>query len=450
MKQLLIIDQKSESRDSLLAIFTNQYSVSIANNSKEALHHLSTQKINAVLLDVISPIKNCLTLLKEIQKHNPTLPIILISATTSVKPVINSIQNGAYDFITKPFIEEDILCTIRQAIKREVVRQSSNHIRHELSKQYPIQNMVGKSPSFISVMNKAKMVARSESSILIYGERGTGKELTARFIHNSSERKDAAFITTHGSLWPISRMHHERFGSLKKESKLNEKTMLGLLELAESGTIFFNEVTKLSFSVQEKLSGLLLKEKHQQKVLNSRKHTAARILVSSPKNLMHEVKHKHFLKELFQSNHLTTIHLPSLRERREDIPLLCNYFMTYYCEAIHAEPKTFNPDTFELLCRYSWPGNISELRNIMERIIVLYPNRTDIQPECLPKEFHHNRSLVADSRSYPKLADAMNAYEHQLILKALRDSNGVQTKAAKLLGTTRRIFRYRMEKFKIS
>ena len=449
MKQLLIIDQDVESCDSLIAIFANLYSISIANNTKEAVHQLCIQKIDAVLLDVTSPIKNCLKLLKELQKDHPSVPIIIMSATTSVKPVINSIQNGAYDFITKPYIKEEVLCTLQQAIKRDVAQQRSNLLHQVLSKQYSIINMAGKSPSFIKVMTKARKAALNESTILIYGERGTGKELTARFIHNNSRRKEGAFVTAQGLLWPISKMNDELFGHKSNELQKHQRKKLSLLDLADSGTLFFNEITKLSLSAQKKLSHILLEKKYQHSLNHSRINTTARIISSSVKDLVNEVKHKHFLEDLLQSINFTTIHLPSLRERREDIPLLCHYFMSYYCETIHVEPKHIHPDTFELLYHYPWPGNIRELRNVIERIMVLYPNSIDIQPDCLPKEFQNYQTTPVNQRSSPKLSEAMNSYEHQLILDALRESKGIQTKAAKLLGTTRRILSYRMKKFKI-
>ena len=451
MKHILIVDDELGSRESLKAIFSRDFNVSLASNAAEALEILANNKIDLAMLDVIMPDRDGLSLLKEIQNLYPDIPVIMVSASTSVRPVVEAIRAGAYDYVTKPFDVEDVLRLAARALESSSLRRRVEILETEISREYPVHGIVGESPSFAHAIDQVRRAADTDATVLITGESGTGKELVARLLHSLSGRRDEPFVAVHCAALPESLMESELFGHEKGAFTHADKRKLGRFDLAGSGTLFFDEVSEMTQTTQVKLLRVLQERDYMRVGGTQVIRTNARIVTATARDLRIEVGEKRFRDDLFYRLNVVPIRLPPLRERPEDIPLLARHFLGYFKESLSIDTLDFAPETMDRLCRYRWPGNVRELRNLVERVLVLHGRSELIQPEHLPDEI---RGTAQSTMSMPRsvthsLEDAVNAFERQLVENALRQADGVQTRAAELLGTTRRILKYRMEKLNI-
>ena len=452
MKHLLIVDDDIGSRESLRAIFDGIYQVSTANSAANASLVLNQERVDLLLLDVVMPEKDGIEFLKEARTMYPDLPVIMVSASTSVRPVVEAMQKGALDFITKPFDIEEIRRVVRRAIDSNSLSRHVENLQDQIEEEFPVHGIIGRSLAFREALEHARKAAESDANIMVTGESGTGKELVARLVHALSNRENEPFVPVHCGALPESLMESELFGHEKGAFTHADRQKLGRFDLAGSGTLFFDEVSEMSASTQVKLLRVI-QEREFMRVGGTRViHTNARIVAASNVDLKKAVDRKLFREDLYYRLSVVPITLPPLRDRQEDIPILAQYFLTQFRSEISCEVEDFGADAMEQLCRYSWPGNVRELRNVVERMMVLHRRIPTIGLEHLPDDVRMQRpekSAVRLNGSI-NLADAVSAFERQLVEKALRDANGVQTRAAKLLGTTRRILRYRMEKLNIS
>ncbi len=450
MKHILIVDDELGSRESLKLIFSEDYRVSTAENADGAMKLLGDEKVDLILLDVIMPNKDGVALLKEIQNLYPEVPVIMVSASTSVRPVVEAIRAGAYDYVTKPFEVEDVRRLAVRALESSNLRRRVEILQTEVSREYPVHGIVGRSPMFKKALDDIRRAAETDSTVLISGESGTGKELVARLLHSLSARRDEPFVAVHCAALPESLMESELFGHEKGAFTHAEKRKLGRFDLAGSGTLFFDEVSEMSHATQVKLLRVLQEREYMRVGGTQVIRTNARIVAATAKDLRAEVLEKRFRDDLYYRLNVVPAKLPPLRERPEDVPLLANYFLQYFKQSLNVATRAFSSEAMELLCGYHWPGNVRELRNMVERMLVLHGNADQILPLFLPDELRSVIPLVAaDKPDLVPLEQAVNAFERQLVENALREANGIQTRAAELLGTTRRILKYRMEKLGI-
>jgi DNA-binding NtrC family response regulator len=449
VKHLLIVDDERGSRESLRAIFGNTYDVSLAASAEEAVAGLSKRRVDLVLLDVIMPRRDGLSLLKDIHELYPDAPVIMVSASTSVRPVVEAIRDGAYDYVTKPFDVEEIRQTVQRALESSTLQRRVAVLESELSEEYPIDGIVGAAPSFRKALADARKAAETDATVLITGESGTGKELVARSVHAWSSRRDEPFVAVHCAALPESLIESELFGHEKGAFTSADRQKAGRFDLAGAGTLFFDEVSEMPASTQVKLLRVL-QEREFMRVGGTRViRTDARIVAATGKDLRAEVEARRFRDDLFYRLSVVPVRLPPLRERSEDVPLLARYFLDLYRVRMDARPREFSHDTMACLLAYRWPGNVRELRNIIERMLVLHGREDVIRPEFLPEEFGLNSRTASPDTEGLTLAEAVNGFEKQIIEDALAEAHGVQTAAAEKLGTTRRILKYRMEKLKI-
>lgn len=451
MKHVLIVDDEIGSRESLKLVFSRDFRVSQAANAAEALDRLAADKFDLVFLDVIMPDRDGVSLLKDIQNLYPDLPVIMVSASTSVRPVVEAIRSGAYDYVTKPFDVTDVRRLADRAMESTSLKRRVEILETEVSREYPVHGIVGRAPAFRKALDDVRRAAETDSTVLITGESGTGKELIARLLHSLSGRRDEPFVAVHCAAIPESLMESELFGHEKGAFTHAEKRKLGRFDLAGSGTLFFDEVSEMSPSTQVKLLRVLQEREYMRVGGTQVIRTNARIVGATAKNLQAEVAEKRFRDDLFYRLNVVPVKLPPLRDRQEDIPLLAQHFLEYFRQSLHVEATEFSPAAIERMCRYPWPGNVRELRNLVERMLVLHGQDPVIALEVLPDELRHEATVYpAGSRSKPRhLEDAVSEFERQLVEGALREAGGVQTRAAELLGTTRRILKYRMEKLGI-
>ena len=449
MKHILIVDDELGSRESLKAIFAHDYKVSSASSAAEALKRMSDDKVDLALLDVIMPDKDGLSLLKETQNLYPDVPVIMVSASTSVRPVVEAIRAGAYDYVTKPFDVEDVRRLAERALESSSLRRRVEVLQTEVSREYPVHGIIGKSPALQKAMDDIRRAAHTESTVLITGESGTGKELIARLLHSLNSRREEPFVAVHCAAIPETLMESELFGHEKGAFTHADKRKLGRFDLAGSGTLFFDEVSEMSLATQVKLLRVLQEREYMRVGGTQVIRTNARIVAATARDLRIEVTEKRFRDDLYYRLNVVPVHLPPLRERPEDVPLLIEYFLDFFRENLHSSTRGFSAGALDLLCRYRWPGNVREVRNVIERLLVLHGHSAEILPEHLPDEVRHGTSAAAPSGRLMPLEDAVNTFERQLVENALHEAGGVQTRAAELLGTTRRILKYRMEKLGI-
>jgi len=457
MKRLLIVDDEMGSRQSLQAVFSRDYKVSLASNAKEALAKLSEDRIDLVMLDYMMPDMDGVTLLREIQSRYTDIPFIMVSASSTVRPVVDAMRAGAFDFVAKPFDVQEIRAVVNRALEHSGLKRQVEVLQDELARNYPVNAIIGQSPQITHVLDVVKRAAEAEATVLIYGESGTGKELIARQLHMLSNRRDEPFVPVHCGSLPDSLMESELFGHEKGAFTGADRRKPGRFDMAGSGSLFFDEVSEMSPATQVKLLRVLQEKEYMRVGGTQILRTNARIIAACNKDLMNEVREKRFREDLFYRLNVIPVTVPPLRERREDIPLLAHYFLQLFRQNMNTIVEDIAPETADMLKAYDWPGNVREMRNIIERALVLHRNHRNLPPESLPAEMQRSRPAISAPSfviSEPTLGqitlqEAVSSFERKLVKKALDEANGIQTKAAQLLGTTRRILKYRMDKLNI-
>ena len=458
MKRLLIVDDDFGSRESLRQTFSRLYQVSVADSPSAALAVLRERPVDMVLLDVMMPEKDGVTFLRELQGLYPDLPCVMVSASAAVRPVVEAMRAGAYDFVIKPFDVAEIRRIVNRTIETHALRRRVEVLQNEVAREYPVNDLVGKSPAFLKALADTAKAAESDATVLIEGESGTGKELIARRLHMLSHRRDEPFVPVHCAALPETLLESELFGHEKGAFTGADARRQGRFDLAGSGTIFFDEIGEMTLPTQVKLLRVLQEREYMRVGGSQVIRTNARVVTATSRNLAEEIRERRFRDDLYYRLNVIPVHLPPLRERPEDIPLLARHFLGQLRSNMRAVAADFSDAAINLMLRYPWPGNVRELRNVVERVLVLHGRRDQLGPECLPDVFHGTPPAGAVPAqpepapapdASPRLSDAVDAFERRLVVDALRKAEGVQTRAAELLGTTRRILNYRMQKLGI-
>jgi DNA-binding NtrC family response regulator len=353
---------------------------------------------------------------------------------------------GAYDFVVKPFDIEEIRRIVARVLETSTLRRRVEALQDEVEREFPINDLVGDSPSFRRAMDDVSKAANTDATVLITGESGTGKELIARRLHALGSRHDEPFVPVHCAALPETLLESELFGHEKGAFTGADSRKLGRFDLAGQGTIFFDEIGEMSISTQVKLLRVLQEREYMRIGGTQVIITNARVVAATARDLTEEVRQKKFRDDLFYRLNVIPILLPPLRERQDDIPLLARYFLALFRHTMHVTVADFSPEAITLLQRYSWPGNVRELRNLVERMLVLHARETRITPAHLPDPLRQSTPVALNEPLIPgmSLEETVSAFERKLVLNALRQTKGVQTRAAQLLGTTRRIINYRM------
>lgn len=460
MKRLLIVDDERGSRQSLEMIFKRDYAVLLAANAQQAREQLTRAQVDLILLDYVMPDMDGVSLLREIQTTYPEVPFVMVSASSTARPIVDAMRAGAFDFVVKPFDADEIQAVVARAIEHHELKRKVELLQTEVARSNPSHAMVGESPPIQAVLEWVQRAAEVDTTVLIYGESGTGKELIARQLHRCSNRSNEPFVPVHCGSFAETLMESELFGHEKGAFTGADRRKLGRFDMAGSGTLFFDEVSEMSPATQVKLLRVLQEKEYMRVGGTTVLHTNARIIAASNKDLRGEVEAGRFREDLFYRLNVIPIHVPPLRERGDDIPLLAQFFLEQFRAVMNAAAESIAPETQALLRAYAWPGNVRELRNVIERAMVLHGGQRRLPPESLPAELRTTSPLagpqVADatatSGALPPsmtLAQAVEQFERHLVEQALEEAGGIQTQAARRLGTTRRILKYRMDKLNI-
>src|SRR6185437_8216318 len=369
---ILVIDDELEIREGLEALLSSEgYAVIGASTGEEGLAKLEEQPFELLLLDVSLPDRNGLELLKEIHRRDPYLAIILITAFGSIDMARAAFKNGAQDYITKPWSNDELLVQVSVAIEDTRLREENRHLKRALKERYNFPNIVGKSEEMLKVLDLVTQVGPSRSTVLIHGESGTGKEVIAKAIHSASTRADKAFIPVNTGSIPVDLLESQLFGHVKGAFTSAVASKKGLFEVADQGTIFFDEISTISPETQAKLLRVIQEREFMRLGGTETIKVDVRILAASNENLQSLVREGRFREDLFHRLNVIAVSLPPLRDRKEDIPLLVERFLERFAKENGKQYRRFSLAAMRLLMDYDWPGNVRELENVVERAIVL-------------------------------------------------------------------------------
>ncbi len=457
-KKIVVIDDEAFIRLNLERIFQEgQYSVTTFENGNSAIEYLKNNEANLAFLDLNLPDRNGIEILKDIKKIQPDLLVIIITGFASVESAVNALKLGAYDYIKKPFKADAIKLITKLALERQLLSRRVQELsKSREEEKQSFEELLGSSASLKRLREQIEQFAKyDEETVLITGESGVGKELVSRAIHQKSPRSRYPFIEINCASIPENLLESELFG-FEKGAFTDAKTKkIGLFEKADKGTIFLDEIGEMSIGLQAKLLRLL--ENKQIRRLGSTENinVDVRIIAATNKDLNKAIEEKEFRSDLYYRLNVLRIHVPSLRERKDDIIILANYFLEKNNLRFGKSIRGFTKDAEELLVNYDWPGNVRELKNAIDRISIMTHDEM-VGKEELPDEIKNNFRRLKENRlaevifsSYAgrSLEEIIGEVESQIIINALKTSNNNVSKAARLLNIKRETLRYKLSKY---
>jgi DNA-binding NtrC family response regulator len=447
-KDVLIVDDEHLIRWSLEKDLRRAgYETRQAASGEEALEMMDAKEPDIVLLDLKMPGIGGFEVMKEAEERRYNPMFIIVTGVGDIKTAVKAVNEGAVDYICKPFEIEDVKLRIAMAIEAAKMRTELTSLKDEIKSQYGFENLIGDSQPMQQVFSTVRKVAASKfSSVLLQGESGTGKDLIARTIHGLSDRSEAVFLDINCSAFPETLLESELFGHERGAFTGASLQKKGLFELAESGTIYLDEIGDMPLSLQGKLLKAIETKRFRRVGGTVEIMVDARIIAATNKDLKAEVEAGAFRNDLFYRLRVIPIHLPPLREHAEDIPLIVDFFLRKFNKELKKNVRGASPEAIEILKRHPWPGNVRELKNVIERVIILETSDR-IEASHLPPEITEagEKPVAADELSLAGLS--LEEAEKHLITRALEASGGNQTKAAELLGISRDTLRYRLQKF---
>jgi two-component system response regulator PilR (NtrC family) len=413
------------------------YKVESSLNGEEALEKYSPEASDLILLDLLMPGINGIEVLKRLKKIDPQAVIIIITAYASVESAISAMKIGAFDYIQKPFKHDELLLTIERAREYKNLQDENIRLKDELKRKFSFENIIGKSNVMNNVFETIKASAPTRSTILLQGESGTGKELVARAIHQNSDRANAPFIIVNSGSLPPDLLESNLFGHLRGSFTGAVSDKQGLFEAADKGSIFFDEISTLNIETQAKLLRVMQDREFMRLGGTKTIKVDVRVIAATNTDLEELIKDKLFRQDLFFRLNVIKIELPPLRERKEDIPLLVKHFLETYSKENKKEILGVSEEVMDIFAQYEWPGNIRELENLIERAVVLTKTklitRNNLPPFLFQSEEEQEMAHLP-SESSGTLKEQTKRFQKNWILEALKKSNGVQKKAAQLLG----------------
>ena len=450
---LLVVDDEPGVRQSLQLVFNKTYRVIEATSASEAIQKLNDDRPDVVLLDIVMPGTDGLDVLKQMKSIHPDCQVIMLTALNTARAAFAARGTGAFDYVTKPFDVEELRLRVEHALEKINLSREIERLKEEVGRKYGIDHIIGKSKQIVDVFKAVSMVAGKKSTVLITGESGTGKELIARAIHYNSDRRAKPFVVVNCAALPDTLIESELFGYEKGAFTNASQKKVGRFELAHGGTLFLDEIGELNLGTQSKFLRAIEQETFTRLGGTDEIKVDVRIIAASNRDLETMAKAGEFRADLFYRLNVVSLFLPSLRERREDIALLLDHFLRLKAQEHSIAAKSLSPEVVDFFTAYYWPGNIRELENLIERLTILTPHET-ITLRDLPvgmRSVDQTATLKEDVLNGTRpLSDAVDEFERELIVKALQRTGFNQTKAALLLGTSRRILKYRIEKLKIN
>jgi DNA-binding NtrC family response regulator len=435
---ILVIDDEEIMREILETLLTREgYSVRLATSAEEGLELARSLPFDAAIVDLMLPGMDGISAIEELKKVNDEMPVVMITAFASVETAIAAMKRGAFDYITKPFKNDEVLVVVRNAVERNRLVQENRTLRRTVQEQYhKFANIIGRSPKMRQVFDLIIQAAPSRSTILIHGESGTGKELVARAIHAHSLRADRAFVTVNSGNLPPDLLESTLFGHVKGAFTGAVYPKKGLFDLADKGSIFFDEMGNIALETQAKLLRAMQEREFMRLGGMEVIRVDVRIVAATNVDLRRMVEDGRFREDLYYRLNVISIQLPPLRERKSDIPALVQHFLQKYGDENHKEGMELAPEALDLLIDYDWPGNVRELENVIERATVLTTGPrigTDLIPDHVRKTPAFQIPEVTVPPEGISFKEVITDFEKRLIESTLEAAGGVQKRAAELL-----------------
>src|SRR4030042_3718572 len=467
MPHVLVIDDDSSVRNILDDFLQLKgFEVTVVGDGESGISLIQERRFDLYLVDLVLPGMGGMEVLKEVSSNNINIPAVVITGYGAIETAVEAIKLGAFDYITKPFVLEELFLVVQRALDFSKLKQENLFLKRQLKQRYDFHGLIGSSPQMQKVYGLIKKISDTDATILIEGESGTGKELIAKTIHFNSSRAHHPFIPFNCAAIPRDLLESELVGHERGAFTGAFNTRIGRFERAHGGTILLDEIGELHPSFQVKLLRVLQEREFERVGGTKTIKVDVRILAATNKNLEKETKAGNFREDLFYRLNVIPLRIPPLRERQEDIPLLTEYFLDYFSKKRRRENNRMAEEVIQLLMQYPWPGNVRELENLIERVIILSEDGV-ITPRDLPQRFQDFQGIPPKEEPegprgsaepdrevlLPEEGVNMNnlveEVERNLISQALRKSKGVKSKAAELLGLKRTTLLEKMKKFEI-
>lgn len=432
---VLIIDDEEEIRESIELLLSSEgLSTDTAGSGEEGLKKIEENLYDLVLLDLMLPGKSGMEVQKDIKQIDPTLPVVIITAIGALETAVTAIKEGSFDYVTKPWNNEKLIVIVNNAIKQRQLMSENLQLRRALKERFGYSNIVGKSEKILKVLDLVTQIAASRSTILIQGESGTGKELIAKAIHLKSQRSEKAFVPVNSGSMPGDLLESTLFGHVRGAFTSAIASKKGLFEVADQGTIFFDEIGTINVETQAKLLRVIQEKEFMRLGGIDTIKVDARIIAATNVDLKHLVDEGRFREDLYYRLNVINIQLPPLRERKEDIPALVEFFTKKYCDENAKPLYHFSAEALKVLMDYHWPGNVRELENVVERAVVLAQDEI-IGRDLLPEGIISPSSRFATLSSFPltketSLFEIIDSFERRVIIEMLEQTGWSQTEAA--------------------
>jgi two-component system response regulator PilR (NtrC family) len=469
--RILVVDDEPSMRDMLRIVLRRDgYDVQVAENGRQAIALLQREPVDLLLSDIRMPDITGVDVLRAAKESNRDIVAFMMTAFASTDSAVEAMRLGAVDYFTKPFSMDELRLKVRRHLESSLVKQENVLLKRELNTRHEFSNIIGRSDAMLAVFKMIETIAKTTSNVLITGESGTGKDMVARAVHYNSLRREHPFVALNCGAVPETLLESELFGHVKGAFTGADTNKKGLVEVAEKGSIFLDEIGEMNATMQVKLLRILQDRRFRRLGGTDEVRADIRVIAATNQDLQRLVAEGRFREDLFYRINVIAIHLPPLRERREDIPLLAAHFVSKYAEEMQKPLRSISREAEQLLMAYDWPGNVRELENVIERAVALEQTPA-VLTESLPAHVSRARSSEAPvhadvpsgaaqppdpgaaqlsdlGEGFDLEAHGEELYRHYIAL-ALERSGGVQTRAAELLGMSFRSFRYYAKKFNI-
>jgi two-component system response regulator HydG len=448
--KILIVDDEAPHRQMLDAVLSVEgYEIHHAGDGQEAISLVEERFYDLILMDIRMSKVGGIEALKKIKKISPGIPTIIMTAYASVDTAVDALKSGAYDYLTKPLDIEELKILVKKALHHRKLEQENVYLKERLGDRFDFSNIIGRSTAMQGLFETIALVAPSEATVLIAGESGTGKELIANAIHQNSPRANRAFIKVNCAALPETLLESELFGHEKGAFTGALARKQGRFQLAHTGSIFLDEVGEMTPTTQTKILRVLQEREFEPLGSTQTVKVDTRVIAATNKNLLEEIEQGNFREDLYYRLNVVNLEVPSLRERREDISLLADYFLKKYVEKNRRLIKGFTPRAMDLLIRHSWPGNVRELENVVERAVIMARGDLISQGE-LPDAIRDLDGETEKTAVDLSPGRSLKEVERDMILRTLEDTGGNRTRTAEILGISRRTLQLKLKEYGVN
>ena len=443
---VLIVDDEKSARDGLVRALRRDYRVFAAENGTSALEVLANQSVDVLLSDVRMPGMDGITLMQRALANNPELTVIILTAYGDVELAVEAMKHGATDFMTKPINLDKLELVLDRLLKAKKIELENEQLKVQLDNKYGLENIIGRSPAMQEVFDTIRQVSQSRATVLIQGESGTGKELVAKAIHQLSPRNKAPFVAVHCAALSQNLLESELFGHEKGAFTGAMERRIGRFEKADGGSLFLDEISEIDASVQVKILRALEERQVERVGGDTPVDVDTRLIAATNRDLKTMVDEGDFREDLFYRLYVVVITLPPLRDRQDDILLLLNHYLAVFNDENGKQIEGFTPAAYDMLSAYGWPGNIRELRNLVERMVVLARGKV-LDVSDIPSPVREKASGGGEVKIDAELT--VDEMEKRMVIQALEKTGGNRTKAAEKLGISRRTLHRKLNQYGI-